>query len=319
MIKRMKNCFANNLILSVLLVILGIIVACSIWRYTLYIATATVPTINQMNEQIAYETDCAPNTSEENLFEYTPFGTIYPASTGIDAGPFKHLYTDEFYFSWENVARYIGDNGKYGYINKDGSLLTDPIFIEATEFEDGTARVREESGKIFYINEEGKRITKDYQDGSSNYEMQGLYCRVQEEDGTWGIINRKDEMIFSGAEMIEDLPMVTCLGSAIVDGNAVLFELLPFEQSEEEIRIIASYDSFVNISYVYSGEFAFVWTTDNLMGVVDYKGDLIVPAEYREIEYDYLGDDHSINTVVFLAHDENGIVHVINGRKGDTV
>lgn len=126
-------------------------------------------------------------------------------------------------------------------------------------------------------------------------------------------------MIFSGAEMIEDLPMVTCLGSAIVDGNAVLFELLPFEQSEEEIRIIASYDSFVNISYVYSGEFAFVWTTDNLMGVVNYKGDLIVPAEYREIEYDYLGDDHSINTVVFLAHDENGIVHVINARKGDTV
>lgn len=319
MIKKMKNCFANNLILSVVLVILGIIAACSIWRYTLHIATAAVPAINQINEQIAYETDYAKDTSEENRFEYTPFGTIYHALTGIDAGPFKHLYTDEFYFSWETVARYIGDNGKYGYINKDGSLLTDPIFIEATEFEDGTARVREESGTIFYINEDGKRITKDYQDGSSNFEMQGLYCRVQEENGTWGIINRKDEMIFSGAEMIEDLPMVTCLGSAIVDGNAVLFELLPFEQSEEEIRIIASYDSFVNISYVYSGEFAFVWTADNLMGVVDYNGDLIVPAVYQEIEYDYLGDDRSMNTLVFLARDENGIVHVINARKGDTV
>ena len=81
--------------------------------------------------------------------------------------------------------------------------------------------------------------------------MQGLYCRVQEEDGTWGIINREDEMIFSGAEMIEDLPMVTCLGSAIVDGKAVLFELLPFEE-DEEFKIIACYDSFVKISYVYS-------------------------------------------------------------------
>lgn len=319
MIKKMKNCFANNLLLTAVLVILGLIIACSIWRYTLNIATAAAPAINRMEKQVAYETDHVKNTSEDNRFEYTPFGTIYHAPTGTDAGPFKHLYTDEFYFSWETVARYIGDNGKYGYIKKDGSLLTDPIFIDATEFEEGTARVREESGKIFYINEDGKRITKDYQDGSSNFEMQGLYCRVQEADGTWGIINRKDEMIFSGAEMIEDLPVVTCLGSAIVDGNAVLFELLPFENDEEEIRIIASYDSFVSISYVYSGEFAFVRTVDNLMGVVDYNGDLIVPAVYQKIEYDYLGDNHSMNTLVFLAHDEKGIVHVINARKGDAV
>lgn len=61
--------------------------------------------------------------------------------------------------------------------------------------------------------------------------------------------------------MIEDLPMVTCLGSAIVDGKAVLFELLPFEE-DEEFKIIACYDSFVKISYVYSGNFAFVWTVE---------------------------------------------------------
>ena len=318
MIEKMKNYFANNLLLSAVLVAFGLIIACSIWRCTLNIAIAAVPAINRMEKQVTYETDDVKNTSEDNQFEYTPFGTIYHAPTGTDAGPFKYLYTDEFYFSWETVARYIGDNGKYGYIKKDGSLLTDPVFMDATEFEDGTARVQEESGKIFYINEDGKRITKDYQDGSSNFEMQGLYCRVQEADGTWGIINRKDELIFSGAEKIEDLPMVTCLGSAVVDGNAVLFELLPLED-DEEIRIIASYDSFVNISYVYSGEFAFVWTADNLVGVVDYNGDLIVPAVYQEIEYDYLGDDHSMNTLVFLAHDEKGIVHVINAKKGDTV
>ena len=46
-------------------------------------------------------------------------------------------------------------------------------------------------------------------------------------------------MIFSDAEMIEDLQMVTCLGRAIVDGRAVLFELLPFEE-DEEIKIIAT-------------------------------------------------------------------------------
>ena len=77
MIKKMKNCFANNLLLTAVLVILGLIIACSIWRYTLHIATAAVPAINQINEQIAYETDYAKDTSEENRFEYTPFGTIY--------------------------------------------------------------------------------------------------------------------------------------------------------------------------------------------------------------------------------------------------
>ena len=311
MIEKMKNYFAKNVFLAVVLIVIFIIVACLMWKYTLQSATAAVPTINYMNELYVHETDYVMNTSEDNQFEYTPLGTIYHAPAGVDAGPFKYLYSDEFYFSWETVARYIGDNGKYGYLNKDGSLLTEPIFVEAAEFEDGTARVREETGKVYYINEEGKRITRDYQDGSLTFEMQGLYCRVQEEDGTWGIINREDEMIFSGAEMIEDLPMITCLGSAIVDGKAVLFELLPFEE-DEEIKIIACYDSFVKISYVYSGNFAFVWTEEGSMGVVDYKGDVIVPAKYQKIEFDYIGEEYTMNELVFLAHDYTGKVLLIS-------
>ena len=313
MIKKMKYYFAKNVFLAVVLIVIFTIVACLMWKYMLQSATAAVPTINYMNELYVHETDYVKNTSEDNQFEYTPLGTIYHAPAGGDAGPFKYLYTDEFYFSWETVARYIGDNGKYGYLNKDGSLLTEPIFIEAAKFEDGTARVREETGKVYYINEEGKRITRDYQDGSLTFEMQGLFCRVQEADGTWGIINREDEMIFSGAEMIEDLPMVTCLGSAIVDGKAVLFELLPFEE-DEEIKIIACYDSFVKISYVYSGNFAFVWIEESSMGVVDYKGDVIVPAKYQKIEFDYIVEEYTMNELVFLAHEYTGKVHVIKAR-----
>lgn len=309
MIKKMKAYLANNLILSVVLAAFLAVVVGLIWKYTLHSATDAVSKINSISEQHAYETD------DENLFEYTALGTIYHAPTGRTVGPFKYLYTDELYFRWEAVARYIGDNGKYGYINKDGSLLTEPIFINAAEFEDGTARVQEEVGKVYYINDEGERITRDYQDGSLTFEMQGSYCRVQEFDGTWGIINREDEMIFSGAEIIEELPMVTCLGSAVVDGKAVLFELFPFEQSEEEIKIIANYDSFVKISYVYGGEFAFVWTKDNLMGVVNYKGEVIIPAIYPEIEFEYYGED--MDEPIFLASDKKGMIHVIR-MKGES-
>lgn len=152
-----------------------------------------------------------------------------------------------------------------------------------------------------------------------NRRRKGLYCRVQEEDGTWEIINRDDKVIFSGAEMIGDLPNVTCLGSAIVDGKAVLFELLPFEQNEEEIRIIANYESFVRISCVYNGQFAFVWTEDNLMGVVDYDGNVIVTPEYQKIEYAYRGGDYTMDELVFIAHGNNGIIQVINARNQEKI
>lgn len=317
MIKKMKVFLANNVMLTIFLVVILIITGCVTWKCTMRFVIDRVQPINCIDDRNEDYVDNEMNTSSDNRFEYTADGTVYHTPSGVDAGPFNYLYTDEFYFSWDTIARYIGDNGKYGYLNKDGSLLTEPIFVDAAEFKDGTARVQQEDGKIYYIDKDAKRITKDYQDGASTFEMQGLYCRVQTEDGNWGIINRKDEMIFSGADLIEDLPTVTSLGSAVVDGKAVLFELFPFD-GEEEIKIIARYDSFVKISYVYSGDFAFVWTEEDLMGVVDYNGDVIVPAKYQNIGSAYLGDELTMSELVFLAHDEKGTVHVIKA-KGENV
>lgn len=70
MIKKIKNCFANNLLLSAVLVVLGLIIACSIWRYTLNLATTAVPAINWMEKQVTYETDHVKNNSEDDQFEY---------------------------------------------------------------------------------------------------------------------------------------------------------------------------------------------------------------------------------------------------------
>ena len=70
----------------------------------------------------------------------------------------------------------------------------------------------------------------------------------------------------------------------------------------------------MRISCVYNGQFAFVWTEDNLMGVVDYDGNVIVPPEYQKIEYAYWGDDYAMDELVFIAHGNNGIIQVINAR-----
>lgn len=308
MIQKMKNMLANNVVLTIFLVVILGVTGCVVWKYTLHWAVGSVETINSVRKNDTDHLETMDEVAGDGYVEYTDAGTLYHSPSGVDAGPFRYIYTDEF--SWETSARYIGDNGKYGYLNKDGSLLTEPIFIEAAKFQDGTAKVCQEDGKIYYIAKNAERITKDYQDGSSAFEMQGEFCRVQTENGKWGIINRKDEMILSEADSIEELPLVTCFGSAVIDGKAVLFELNPFD-GDEEIRIIARYDSFVKISHVYSGVFAFVWTEDGLMGVVDYKGDIIVPAEYQSIKFEYLGEDSNIDDLVFIAQDMDGKNHVM--------
>lgn len=318
MINKVKKFLGNNVIFTLFLIIILITAGWMVWKSTLVKAIARVETINSIaKSEIEYQVKNEEET-ENNRFEYTDVGTFYHSPSGVVEGPFQYLYTDEFYFSWDTIARYIGDNGRYGYLNKDGSLITEPIFLEAAEFQDGSARVCQEEGKIYYIDENATRITKDYCDGSLTFEMQGEFARVQTADGTWGIINRKDEMILSGADSIEELPMVTCLGSAVIDGKAVLFELDPFD-GEEEIRIIAYYDAFAKISYVYCGEFAFVWTEDGKKGVVDYKGDIIVPAEYQDIEFEYLGDDLIMDNLIFIAQDTKGMRHVIKAKGVDFV
>ena len=312
MINKAKKYLGYNIFFTIVLIVILIIVGCMVWKYTMVKAVTGVETIKSISKS---DTDYIANSGEESedgRYEYTAAGTFYHSPSGIAAGPFQYLYTDELYYSWDTIARYIGNNGLYGYLKKDGSLLTEPIYLEAAKFRDGTAKVCQEEGKIYYIDENAERITRDYCDGPSSYEMQGEYARVQADDGTWGIINKKDEMILSGADSIEELPMATCLGSAVIDGKAVLFALDPF--GEAGIRIIARYDSFVKISCVYSGEFAFVWTEDGKEGVVDYKGDIIVPAEYQGIEFDYLGDTHNMDNLIFIAQDTKGVHHVIRAK-----
>ena len=313
--KRVKQFLDNNIVLIAFLSIVLLGAVFIVWKFTLQAAVDMVVPINRTEVLDNEFESSVESDSDNNRFEYTDSGVIYHPLTGSSVGPFQYVYEDEFFFSWETIARYVDENGKYGYLNRDGSLLTEPIFIDAAEFEDGTARVREKKGTIYYIASQGKRITKDYLDGSATFEMQGLYCRVQTEDGKWGIINRQDELIFTGADSIEELPMVTTFGSAIVGGSAVLFELNPFE-GDTEFEIIACFDSYKKISYVYSGEFAFVWDANNRMGVVDYHGEIILPAIYKSVDYKYIGDDYSMENIVFLARDENEDVHVIYARGG---
>ena len=89
MIKKMRVYLENNLILKVVLAVFFAIAVSLIWKYTLYIATDALPTINSINEQHVYETYYVIKELDNNLFEHTALGTMYHAPAGSDTGPFK--------------------------------------------------------------------------------------------------------------------------------------------------------------------------------------------------------------------------------------
>ena len=202
------------------------------------------------------------------------------------AGPYK-VIEDDFQYNNNEITRYIGENGLYGYLSLEGKEITEAVFQEASIFQDGIAMVSINGEMIYYIDTLGERITKDYLDGYP-YENQGSYARVKLEDGTWGIINRQDKIVFEGADYIEELPMVTTLGCAIVNGQAVLFSLEL--GGTEEVSVIRTYEDFCDIS-VYLGEFGIVTNKHGLQGVIKWNGDILVPAEYREIRYELVQDN----------------------------
>ncbi len=244
---------------------------------------------------------------------YEEDGQVYlhDSSGSVIAGPYPMIYEEGMICGGDGPCRYMGENGLTGYLSEDGSELTPPIYAEASSFRDRRARVREENGGVYYINTSGERISEDYADGSE-YEHQGNYARVQCEDGTWGIIDSQGQLVFQGADSIEPLPEVTTLGSAVVDGRAVLFELNAFW--DEPVSVIREYDEFCDISEVYSGAYAFVATEDGRWGVVDCQGDVIVPAEYVSIEDEDISDsdaDSYMDQIVFICRKADGTCDVV--------
>ena len=228
---------------------------------------------------------------------------LYDSYDNELAGPYTYI-EDEINFSWDRACRYMDSNGMIGYLNRDGSKITEPKFITASKMEDGRAMVSEEEGKIYYIDINGERFTKDYIDGFP-FEHQGFWARVKTENG-WGIINRNDELVFDGASNINELPLIDVLGSAMRDGKIVLFDL---REGENGFMIYREIDGYNSVSPIYYGSFAIVKNAENMYGVIDYKGDLIITDRYKSIEYKIVddGDDYWYGDhVVFSLYEKDG-------------
>ena len=88
------------------------------------------------------------------------------------------------------------ENGKCGYINKEGKFVINPKFNYAWSFSEGLARVRigdEETGKYGYINKEGQFVIKP-QFYYAGYFSEGL-AEVSIDGEKYGYINKEGQFV----------------------------------------------------------------------------------------------------------------------------
>ena len=178
------------------------------------------------------------------------------------------------------------------------------MYIEASGMNGGVAMVREYEDRIYYINASGIRLTPDYPDGSE-FDESGKYATVKMNNDKWGIINSEGNVVFWGADRIEEIQSPYHIGSAVVDGHAVLLELQ--ENSNAECEIIQEFDGYKEISCVYGGKYAIITDETGKKGVVDYNGKVFIPAEYENIECETLdGKDAPCEIFCFKLLSSNG-------------
>lgn len=89
-------------------------------------------------------------------------------------------------YSCEGILRVRAEDKLYGYFKVDGTPLTDCIFTSATTFSGGTALVRTEEG-YYHINNKGEAITEERFNIATNFS--GEYAAVCREN-LWEIVKK---------------------------------------------------------------------------------------------------------------------------------
>ena len=84
----------------------------------------------------------------------------------------------------------------------------------------------------------------------------------------------------------------------------------------DDAMIIKEFEDFCAISEVFDDSFAIVENEEGMKAVVDIRGKIIVPPQYKSIEfldlgsYPFFGD----RDIIFTCTKENGTVHTMRKR-----
>lgn len=244
-------------------------------------------------------TGCASAQPHKSDFVWTYKGnTIVQAEGGycvedkdgnIALGPFDMIDEGLHSGNFNNLHLYYSD-GRYGFLStlEEPRIITPPIYLEASTFEEYSACVRDEQG-YFYIDSDCKPLFGDRRFKEAlPFEAQFSYARVDEDgDGFYDLINNKGDVVLHDCREITPLdlygPSLQEYGSAIShDGTPFLYHFT----HDFNVEIVKEFEGFTHIGSVDDG-WALIENDLGEKGIVrDYNGSTIVPVGlYDDIRY----------------------------------
>lgn len=218
------------------------------------------------------------NDKGEQLFsEYEKIEAI-SVETNIETTPYE-----------KSVLAYRKD-GKYGLINLEGKVITEPIYEEITSmhYKEGTFFVKQE-GKVGVINLKGKEVIKpeyetitsdNYYNEKTKNKTTGFIVSKKTEDGyRYGYINYRGKMILD-TEYTE-LERVTSIS------NEKELYFIAFKEGQAGLlrnkKVILNYE-YEDIQYSSLND-VFVVQRNGKQGIASKKGETIVNTEYDSITF----------------------------------
>lgn len=228
-------------------------------------------------EKKEYETKAFNDKGEQLFEEYDKIEAI-SVETNIETTPYE-----------KSTLVYRKD-GKYGLIDLEGKVITEPIYQEITSmhYKEGTFIVKQEE-KLGVINLKGKEIIKpeyetitsdNYYNEKTKNKTTGFIVSQKTESGyRYGYINYRGKMILH-TEYTE-LERVT----GIANEKELYF--IAFKEGQAGLlknkKMILNYE-YEDIQYSSLND-VFVVQRNSKQGVVSKKGETIVNTEYDNITF----------------------------------
>lgn len=326
MTTKLMKMFAENIWLSVVAMIVLMSVIGFGWKWTLNMAgmNRSDDSINALLKADLENIDTISTDKIDDTIDwyndlaieiYHNQAYLFDAEGKSVFGPCQYIYDDLGCFNYSKVFRYVDGNGLIGYgkvKDHEITILYPGVFSKASRMSDGSACVKE-SEEYYYIDTEGKRFTDGkYLMAYPFEESQGVFARVQKSDGSWSVINRKEEEVLAGFDSINELPYCSLTGSGVKDCKAVLFTLEYYQGVQPGITY--EFEEYTEILSPYpDSDIAFMISKSGKKGVVCIlDGEVVVPAEYKDIQWGYVeSEDYDGNEQIwFRCQKEDGTYDV---------
>lgn len=190
---------------------------------------------------------------------------------GYADGNYSTIISPAFYnadnFS-EGCAAVKNSDGKWGYILKDGSFLTDFQFDEAYPFSDGLARIKL-SGFYGYIDKNGSAVISPKYVESYDFSC-GLACVCL--NGKYGYIDKNGDLKIDATY---DFAWDFCENFAAVKSNGIY----SFIDTNGNVKITGNFDRATR----FSNGLAPVRYANGKYGLINTSGNLTVQHKYDSI------------------------------------